>query len=114
MDKVKKYQAIIKQLLHEQANILVPTQPRIEYQVISDTENNHFQLVMTGWDAKDHFVYAVLFHFDIKPNGKIWILVNNTDVLIGEELVEHGVLKSDIVLGFHSEMVRPYTGYAVA
>ena len=44
MDKVKKYQAIIKQLLQEQANILVPTQPRIEYQVISDTENNHFPL----------------------------------------------------------------------
>jgi hypothetical protein len=53
MDKVKKYQAIIKKLLQEQANILVPTQPKIEYQIISDTENNHFQLVMTGWNEKD-------------------------------------------------------------
>ncbi len=114
MDKVKKYQNIIKKLLQEQAHILVPTQPRIEYQIVSDTENNHFQLVMTGWNSKDHFVYSVLFHFDIKPNGKIWILVNNTDSLVAEELMERGVLKSDIVLGFHSEMVRPHTGYAVA
>ena len=113
MDKIKKYQTIIKKLLHEQANSLA-LMPKIEYQVISDTENNHFQLVMTGWNAKDHFVYAVLFHFDIKPNGKVWILVNNTDVFVAEQMIERGVLKSDIVLGFHSEMVRPHTGYAVA
>jgi XisI protein len=114
MDKIKKYQSIIKKFLQSQATILVPTVPKIEYQVITDNENNHFQLVMTGWDAKDHFVYSVLFHFDIKPNGKVWILVNNTDMLVAEELVERGILKSDIVLGFHSEMVRPHTGYAVA
>jgi XisI protein len=114
MDKIKKYQAIIKKMLQSQADILVPTMPKIEYQVIIDNENNHFQLVMTGWNAKDHFVYAVLFHFDIKADGKIWILVNNTDVLIAEELIKKGVLKSDIVLGFHSELVRPHTGYAVA
>ena len=35
-------------------------------------------------------------------------------VLIAEELIERGVLKSDIVLGFHSELVRPHTAYAVA
>jgi hypothetical protein len=114
MDKIKKYQGIIKNFLRSQADILTPTLPKIEYQVIIDSENNHYQLVMTGWDAKDHFVYSVLFHFDIKPNGKVWILVNNTDMLVAEELVERGVLKSDIVLGFHSEMVRPHTGYAVA
>lgn len=114
MDKIKKYQIIIKDFLKTQASIRVPTLPKIEYQVIVDNENNHFQLVMTGWDAKDHFVYSVLFHFDIKPDGKVWILVNNTDLLVAEELIERGVLKSDIVLGFHSEMVRPFTGYAVA
>jgi hypothetical protein len=47
MDKIKKYQSIIKKLLQEQANSLTLV-PKIEYQVISDTENNHFQLVMTG------------------------------------------------------------------
>ena len=46
MDKVKKYQAILKEFLKSQANILVPTMPKIEYQVIIDNENNHFQLVM--------------------------------------------------------------------
>ena len=46
MDKVKKYQAIIKKFLQSQSNILIPTIPKIEYQVIVDNENNHFQLVM--------------------------------------------------------------------
>lgn len=114
MDKIKKYQTIIQNLLKSEASVSVPTMPKIEYQVITDKENNHFQLVMTGWDAKDHFVYSVLFHFDIKQNGKVWILVNNTDILVAEELIKRGILKSDIVLGFHSELVRPHTGYAVA
>lgn len=114
MDKITKYQSIIKKFLQSQANVLVPTMPKIEYQVIVDNENNHFQLVMTGWDSKDHFIYSVLFHFDIKPNGRVWILVNNTDMLVGEELIKNGILKTDIVLGFHSELVRPHTGYAVA
>jgi XisI protein len=114
MVKVNRYQEIILDMLKEYAAVPMPHLPRLEYQVVADKENRHFQLLMTGFDNKDHFIYSTLFHFDIKPNGKIWLLVNNTDVLVAEELVERGVPKKDIVLGFHSETVRPHTGYAVA
>jgi hypothetical protein len=52
-------------------------------------------------------------HLDI-VDGKIWIQRDGTEDGIAYELEEAGVPKSDIVLAFHSEDVRPHTGYAVA
>ena len=85
----------------------------IDFQVVKDVENNHYQLVESGWYAK-RFIYAVLFHFQIKENGRIWILVNNTDVLVAEALVRKGIEPSDIVLSYVPEKARQYTGFAVA
>lgn len=84
-----------------------------EVQIITDNEHGHYQLVIIDWDD-NFFRYYTIFHFDIKPDGKIWIQVNNTDVDIAAELVERGVAKSDIVIGFQPPRYRPYTGYAVA
>ena len=33
---------------------------------------------------------------------------------VTEELIQAGVPKEDIVLGFHEPEIRPYTGFAVA
>lgn len=112
MDRIKKYQGIIANLLREYAA------PRnasagLEDQVVLDFENNHFQLITVGWD-NGKFVYLPLFHFDLKPDGKIWLMVNNTDVRIAEELVDRGVPRTDIVLGFQPESIRQFTDFASA
>ena len=109
--KIKKYQQVLEAFLQEEADS--KTIPGIEFQVITDTRNNHFQLVETGWYEKQ-FIHSVVFHFQIKPDGKIWLLANNTDMLVAEELVKKGVPASDIVIGFHPESVRQFTGFAVA
>ncbi|BBC24751.1 fdxN element excision controlling factor protein [Pseudanabaena sp. ABRG5-3] len=44
-------------------------------------------------------------HLDIK-NGKIWIQINNTELDIGQALVEKGVPKEDIVIGFQPVYIR--------
>lgn len=109
--KIKKYQQVLEAFLQEEADS--KTIPGIEFQVITDTRNNHFQLVETGWYEKQ-FIHSVIFHFQIKPDGKIWLLANNTDMLVAEELVKKGVPASDIVIGFHPESVRQFTGFAAA
>ena len=109
--KIKKYQGILEHFMTEEA--LSYQIEGVEKQIICDVKNNHFQLVETGWHEK-RFIYRVIFHFDIKPDGKIWIMVNNTDSLVAEELVKQGVLAQDIVLGFHPSNIRPFTGFAVA
>jgi len=113
MEKIRHYQKLIAELLREYATPLGSGGLGLEDQIILDFENNHFQLVTVGWD-NGKFVYLPLFHFDIKPDGKIWLMVNNTDVRIAEELVNRGVPRTDIVLGFQPEGVRPFTDYASA
>ena len=109
--KIKKYQRILETFLSEEANS--KTIPEIEFQVVADERNNHFQLVETGWYDK-RFIHSVIFHFHIKPDGKVWLLANNTDMLVAEDLVKRGVPASDIVLGFHPAYIRQHTGFAVA
>ena len=65
------------------------------------------------WE-KNIFQYMVIFHFQIKEDAKVWLWVNNTDILVAEELVALGIPANQIVLGFHSPQLRQYTPFAVA
>jgi hypothetical protein len=51
-------------------------------------------------------------HLDIK-NEKIWIQWNGTEDDIAVKLMNMGVLRDDIVLGFHTPYMRQFTDYAV-
>jgi hypothetical protein len=112
MDKIAKYQQILCGILEEYGSIEKRLTPNIKFQIVIDNVHKHYQLLSIGWH-NERFTYLVAFHFDI-IGDKIWIQQNNTDVLIADELIERGVLKSDIVLGFIPENVRSYEGFAVA
>ena len=112
--KIETYQEILIALLNEEATSIPVNVQHIENEVLADRERNHFQLASTGWEDDIKFFFDVVFHFDIKPDGKIWIQVNRTDVDIAAELVARGIEKSDIVIGFQPPRFRPYSGYAVA
>lgn len=112
MDKIKKYEEVIITLLNEYASIRKTLTPNVESQVVIDKDNHHYQLISIGWH-KGKFIYTIAFHFSIL-NNKVWIQQNNTDVMVADELVERGVLKSDIVLGFIPEKMREHSGFAVA
>ena len=84
----------------------------VENELFFDQKRDHYQLMRVGWQDLERVYYTVL-HFDIK-DGKIWLQQNSTDVDVGQELIEMGVEKKDIVLGLHPPYKRPYTGYGVA
>ncbi|NET84945.1 MAG: XisI protein [Moorea sp. SIO1F2] len=84
----------------------------IQSYAIADCLNNHFMLMVVGWDGKRR-VHGCITHVQI-IDGKIWIQRDGIEDGITEELVAAGVPKSDIVLGFHPPDVRPHTGYAIA
>jgi XisI protein len=111
MDKINRYRQILCSILKNYASIKKKITPDIKAQTLIDHEGDHYQLLSIGWH-NNQFVYMVSLHFDI-INEKIWIQQNNTDILIADELVEQGVLKSDIVLGFIPEKIRHYEGFAV-
>ena len=60
-----------------------------------------------GWEnnGKDWF-YATFIHIDVKATGQVWLQHDGTDLKIGETLLERGVLRQDLVIGFHSPYVR--------
>lgn len=113
-EKITRHQQVLMQLLETYAALLKPSNwLDVDNQVIADFERNHFLLVSVGWN-KGVFRHSIIFHFDIKPDGKIWLIANWTDVLIAEELLTMGIERMDIVVGFQPEELRPYSGFAVA
>ena len=65
-----------------------------------------------GWDRKTR-VHGCLIHLDI-IDGKIWVQRDETEDGVTLELVDAGIPKDRIVLGFHPPAIRPHTGYALA
>ncbi len=113
MGKLKQYKAAILSIIEEHARNKPVNLEDVDNQIITDEERGHYQLVSLGWEGRA-FSYAVIYHFDIKPDGKVWIQANNTDIDVAEELMQKGVAREDIVVGFQHPAYRPYTGYAVA
>jgi XisI protein len=111
--KIKKYEQLIIDYLTQKK--VAPAEPEgYERLVVSDKEHCHYQLLATGWATPNRFVNTILIHLIIKPNSKIWLIENNTETHIAEDLVQLGIPKEDIVLGFHPPQFRSYSGYAVA
>ena len=111
MERLEYYRQCIRKLLTEQATMEAGN-PDIECQLIFDAEHDHYQLLDVGWLGLKR-VYNCFIHLDIK-DGKIWIQRNMTEVDIGQELVEMGIPKEDIILGLHPPYKRSHTGYGVA
>lgn len=112
MDKTLKYQKAIIELLEYYKNRYNQSDEDAKHYVIKDKENHHYQLIIMGFDD-GVFIHGCIFHFDI-INEKVWLQVNETDVLIADRLMEYGVPKEDIVIGFHEPHLRKYTGFAEA
>ncbi|MBD2439738.1 XisI protein [Nostoc sp. FACHB-110] len=110
MAKLDIYREYIQRLLKEYAARDLG-EDNVEVQLIFDTEHDHYQLFYVGWRNRRR-VYGPVIHLDIK-NEKIWLQWNGTEDDIAADLVELGVPKQDIVLGFHSPYMRQFTDYAV-
>ncbi len=111
-NKIERYETIVIQWL----DAFVQHRQHITdsvYELVTDTVHRHYQVVRTGW-MQDQYQYKVVFHLQIKPSGKVWILVNNTDLLMTDDLTEQGIPASDIVIGFLPDSIRAFSGFAVA
>lgn len=111
MDRLKKYEKAIMNFLETYASYFSNDPSGIETYIIADRERKHYQIVRTGWH-EGRFFHYMLFHLHMKDN-KVWIHQNNTEDMIGDDLVACGVSKADIVLGFQPEATRSLTGFGV-
>jgi hypothetical protein len=84
----------------------------IQTEAVFDRTHDRYLLVNVGWDNGQR-VHGCLVHIDML-NNKLWIQRDGTEHGIAKELVQAGVPKDHIVLGFRPTEVRQHTEYAVA
>lgn len=109
MDRIAQYRAAIKKVLTDLAAIN-PSTETVRTELVFDDERGHYHLGEVGWEGK-RYVDAMIVHIDI-VDGRVWLQFNGTDLLIGDELIEAGVPRDQIVLGFQPPSVRPFTAFA--
>jgi hypothetical protein len=85
----------------------------VERKVLYDEASKTYTLISYGWQDKKRYLHGTAFHLQI-IGTKVWIHQNNTEAMITDELIEKGVAREDIVLGFLPERDRAYSGFAVA
>ena len=113
MDRtIEKYRNAIISVMEEYAEIRQHSVNGSKYELIADDKNQRYQLVLLGWHGK-HRMYHVIFHVDI-INGKIWVQQDNSEDAIANMLLEKGISKKEIVLGYFSEFHRAHGEFAVA
>jgi hypothetical protein len=110
MDQVNRYREIVIRLVEEYA-AYTPAYGDIRTEALIDRERDRYEVLQIGWDGSRR-VHGSVIHIDIR-DGKVWIEHNGTDARLGEELVAAGIPRSDIVLGFQPEEVRPLSGFGV-
>jgi len=110
MDTQLNYPILIKNIINEQAQHK-PAYGEIESHIVFDDVHTSYTLLEMGWDNKT-YVHDCMIHVEL-INDKIWIQYDGTEEGIATNLVEAGVPKNDIVLGFHHSKMRQYTDFAV-
>lgn len=110
MDKLAFYRSAIKTIIDCHAE-LQNGSSILETVPICDTDGDNYLLMAIGWNSSGR-VHSVGFHLRIR-NGKIWIEWDGTEKGIAQELLDLGVEKEDIVLGFYRPDRRVLTEFAI-
>lgn len=110
MDRIDEYRQIVRQLIEEYSQYR-PAIGEIDLETVFDADRDHYELMAIGWQGKRR-VHGSVIHIDIKGD-KVWLQHDSTDAEIANELVERGIPKTQIVLGFQPEHRRQYSGFSV-
>lgn len=112
MDKIKKYRKIARKIVEDIAEWSASAN-NIETMPAIDSLHGQYLLLSDAW-LDDKRIYGPLIHIEVKNDGKVWLRHDGTDLEIGQQLLDAGVLPSDLVPAFHDPNTRQYTGYAIA
>lgn len=109
MDAHINYAEIVKRILQTYAMFYSQGSDRV-VRTVFDDEQQSYLLVDMGWRG-DEYIHNAIIHIDILEQ-KIWIQNDDTERGVAADLLEAGVEKRDIVLGFRPPDLRIYTGFA--
>ena len=111
METLEKDRQIIQKIISEYAAIPY-AHGEIGRHSVFDTNRDRYLLMIVGWEEFRQ-VHGCIIHIEIIED-KIWIHRDGTEDGIASELLQAGIPKERIVLGFKSPRIRKHTGFAVA
>jgi XisI protein len=106
MDRLATYRAAIKKILGDFAAAVNRDKiaKDLDLVCIFDDAQGLYMVYSIGWDKHDRISIPTLFIRIIE--GKIWVEENWTEIELGEELMELGVAKEDICVGWVPPFMR--------
>lgn len=111
MDRLDDYRQLIQDLITDHTKVPYK-HGDIRFEPVFDRESDRYLLMILGRENK-RYEHGCLIHIDI-IDGKLWIQRDGTEDGIATQLVEAGVPKEQIVLGFKSPERRKDTDFAIA
>ncbi len=112
MDKINTYTKIIKNVITAIHDRYAKPSNDAEHHLIIDEKRHSYLLLSDGWLGASRF-YGILIHAEVKKDGKVWLHDDNTELIVVDWLLERGIPKKDIVLGWHAPSMREDTEFAV-
>jgi len=58
-------------------------------------------------------IYGCIIHIEVTEEGKVWLHQDSTDYIVADLLLDKGIPRQDIVLGFHAPIMRADTEFSV-
>lgn len=106
MDKLAHYQSIIEKVFLE-IQALSQSNTFGEALLALDHERKQYILMSNGWEGNKRHYYPLL-HVEIRPETEVCLHCDQTDLELGRQLIEQGIERADVVLGFYSPQMREY------
>jgi len=111
MDKVERYKNIVRSVIEDIVALRKQANSRIKGTAIMDEKRGHYLLYVDDWND-DQRSYGCYLHIEVASDGKVWLQHDGTDLIVGQELLDKGVLKEDLVLGWIAPFRRADSSYA--
>ena len=112
MDKLTRYKEIVREIVEKMGTRGIKPDSPIKHQIIKDDEGGHYLLFYHGWKEDNRF-YGCYLHIDVTEDGKVWVQHDGTDMIAAQQLIDKGIPKTDIVIGYHAPFMRADTEFAV-
>lgn len=111
MDRVDFFRQTIKDAIQGWADFLKPDEG-MENVLVFDEIRDSYVYIYTGWKNKRH-IHATIVHLGVRGD-KIHVFHDGIEDSIVNDLLEAGVLESELVIERHPPSARQFTPFAVA
>jgi hypothetical protein len=101
-----------QKILSDYASIPYADVCKMKAKTVFDESTDAYLIVVEGWDGYRR-LHGCMADVEIRGD-KIWVMLDGTEYGLANELLDAGIPKDRIVLGFKPPEVRPRTGFAVA